>query len=141
MSQITISHQQLNISHGAPQGSTLAPLLFLIYINDIHNSMSSQPTLFADDTCVAINANSQSNLELNINSELKKMSKWVNANHLTINPEKSNLVVPSKLNCTHDKIAVTINATPVKVVKEAKYLGIIVDNKLTFGPHIAHLKS
>ena len=130
------------ISYRVPQGSTLGPLSFLIYINDIYHSMSSQPTLFADDTCVAINANSLSNLELNINSELKKISKWVNANHLTINPEKSNiLVVPPKLNCTHDKIAVTINLTSVKVMKEAKHLGIIVDNKLTFGPHIAHLES
>ena len=104
--------------------------------------MSSQPTLFADDTCVAINANSLSNLELNINSELKEISKWVNANHVTTNPERSNiLVVPPKLNCTHDKIADTINSTLVKVVKEAKYLGIIVDNKLAFGPHIAHLES
>ena len=86
--------------------------------------MSSQPTLFADDT------------------RLEKISKWVNANYESINPEKSNShVIPPELNCSHDKIAVTINSTPIKVVKKAKYLGIVVDNKLTFGPLIAHLES
>ena len=137
-----ISSITANISYGVPQGSTLGPLLFLIYINDIYNSTSSLPTLFADDTCLAINANSLSNLELNIHSELEKISKWVNANQLTINPEKTNiLVIPPKLKSTHDKIVVNINSTPIKIVKEVKYLGIIVDNKLTFGPHIAHLES
>ena len=137
-----ISSITANISYGVPQGSTLGPLLFLIYINDIYNSTSSLPTLFADDTSLAINANSLSNLELNINSELEKISNWVNANQLTINPEKTNiLVIPPKLKSTHDKIVVNINSTPIKIVKEVKYLGIIVDNKLTFGPHIAHLES
>ena len=49
------------------------------------------PRLFADDTCLNINADSLSNLELIINSELKKISEWVNANQLTINPTKSNV--------------------------------------------------
>ena len=130
------------IEYGVPQGSTLGPLLFLIYINDIVNSTSSLPRLFADDSCLNINADSLSSLELIINSELKKISDWVNANQLTINPTKSNvLLVPPKLNRASNNITVAINSTPIEVVKEAKYLGITIDNKLTFGSQIEYLES
>ena len=106
------------------------------------NSTSSLPRLFADDTCLNINADSLSNLELIINSELKKISEWVNANQLTINPAKSNaLLVPPKLNRESNNITVAINSTPIEVVKEAKYLELIIDNKLTFGSLIDYLES
>ena len=116
--------------------------MFLVYINDIVNSTSSTPRLFADDTCLIVNSDSLSNLKSTINLEIIRILKWVNANKLTINPSKSNIIiVPPKINrSVDDSIIVTINSTPVAIVREAKYLGIIIDNKLTFGPHIAHLE-
>ena len=71
-----------------------------------------------------------------INLEIIRILKWVNANKLTRNTSKFSIViVPPKINqSVDDSIIVTINSTPVMVVKEVKY----IDNKLTFGPHIAH---
>ena len=89
-----------------------------------------------------MNSDSPSNLKWTFNSEIMRILKWVDADKLTINFLKSNIIiVPSKINRpVDDSITVTISSTPVTMVKEAKYLKIIVDNKLTFGPHIAHLE-
>ena len=45
----TISSLQ-EIKTGVPQGSVLGPILFLLYINDLHNVLLCNPRLFADDT-------------------------------------------------------------------------------------------
>ena len=65
---------------GVPQGSNLGPLLFLIYINDIPNALFSKPRLFADDTCLVIQASNPSLLQNSVNRELGNVYKWTKAN-------------------------------------------------------------
>ena len=79
---------------GVPQGSVLGPLLFLLYINDIHKS-SKEFTfyLFADDTSLTYANDNLRTLELTVNNELEKVSEWLNANKLTLNVKKSNYVI------------------------------------------------
>ena len=82
------------ISCGVPQGSVLGPLLFLIYINDIHNSSAKLSFyLFADDTSLFYADTNLKSLEKTVNSELLKVSDWLNANKLTLNAKKSNHVI------------------------------------------------
>ena len=82
------------ISCGVPQGSVLGPLLFLIYINDIHHSSAKLPFyLFADDTSLLYADTNLKSLEKTVNSELLKVSDLHNANKLTLNAKKSNYVI------------------------------------------------
>ena len=75
------------ISCGVPQGSLLGPLLFLIYINDIHNSSAKLSFyLFADDTNLLYADTNLKYLVKTVNSELLRVSDWLNA-------KKSNYVI------------------------------------------------
>ena len=81
-------------SCGVPQGSVLGPLLFSIYINDFHNSSAKLSFyLFADDTSLLYADTNLKSLEKTVNSELLKVSDWLNANKLTLNAKKSNYVI------------------------------------------------
>ena len=77
------------IKCGVPQGSVLGPLLFLIYINDIVNSSALLKFfLFADDTTIFFSGKPTPSLEKTLNSELKKVNKWLMSNKLSLNVGK-----------------------------------------------------
>ena len=70
------------------QGSTLGPLLFLIYVNDLPSSVNCTRILFADDTCLVYSEKKQQRLSEIINADLQKIFEWFKANKLTVNPSK-----------------------------------------------------
>ena len=129
------SSKPINI--GVPQGSILGPLLFLMYVNDLSNSTSCNPCLFADDTCLVVSNCSFSSLEQRCNAELENLKNWCNANKLQINPKKSiSIYVPPKLNINEEKLKILYNNCTLACCNSSKYLGVIIDNKLDFQSHI-----
>ena len=121
--------------YGVPQGSVLGPTLFLMYINDISNCLNkSIPTIFADDNNLFFQDDDLDNLVFTINSELREVSSWLIANRLTLNVDKSNIVLfqnKSKL-----KLDISLNGEKLKQTAFVKYLGVLIDERLSWDKHI-----
>ena len=97
-----------DVNIGVPQGLTLGLLFFLLYINDLSNSVNSVPRLFADDTCLLVYSSSIDHLESKLTIELSNVNEWILANKLTLNAKKSNLLI---INPKLNSLPVNINIT------------------------------
>ena len=128
------------INCGVAQGSVLGPLLFLLYINDIHvSSKKLDFHLFADDTLLFSSKNLQ-NLEQTVNLELTNISDWLLANKLSLNVSKSNFLIINPHQRKIDKpIALQIDNEKLEQKDYAKYLGVLVDKRLSWKQHIKQL--
>lgn len=82
--------QMLEITCGVPQGSTLGPLLFLLYINDMPNcSKKLSFRIFADDTNVFYSSNNVKDLVTVMNEEFKTIIRYCSVNKLSVNFKKT----------------------------------------------------
>lgn len=131
------------LTYGVPQGSILGPLLFLIYINSISNiDLSGDITLYADDTSLFYFGDNIKNIIDVAQRDLNVISEWFVSNLLTINTKKTSYMIfaPKNKNIpNHDQL--TIFNEPINKTDHEKYLGLIMDSKLTWQYHIDHLKN
>jgi hypothetical protein len=129
------------IKCGVPQGSILGPLFFLLYINDIFNVSSILNfILFADDTNLFLSHNYLSFMMNTINSELLKLSEWFKANKLSINIQKSSyMIFKTRQKRYIPEFSIEINNTKIKRVNEVVFLGVVLDENLSWKRHISHI--
>ena len=125
------SSEYLELTVGVPQGSILGPLLFLIFINDLPESISSVNfILFADDTTMTIRAEETEELVGGMREAQLRAKDWFNNNELVLNEEKTNLMAFSLRGC---------NMGELMTCSEVKFLGIHLDPTLKWNTHIDNL--
>ena len=129
--------QWAKVEAGVPQGSILGPILFLVYINDIIESVESDIRIFADDTFIFRIADQQSTKLLN--EDLERITIWANKWKMLFNPDMTKQAVEVVFSHKRQPTIfdpLTFNNIPVKQVTETKHLGMILDRKLNFKHHL-----
>ncbi|KAL5258808.1 hypothetical protein ACHWQZ_G009312 [Mnemiopsis leidyi] len=142
--------EKLPVVYGVPQGSCLGPLLFIIYINDISRTTElGKFVLFADDTNIFVADNCKKRVYEKANRILHLVHLYMKCNLLHINIKKCCYIhfEPSRPNAEsnssegEDENVLALNSTVIKRVNEAKFLGVIIDEKLKWTAHVKALNA
>ena len=135
-----------DITYGVPHGSILGPLLFLIFVNDFKNSTALDPIMFADDTNLFRSHKNILTLLKIVNTELVNINLWFQANKLSLNIKKTKFVLfhkaRSKVNLPLNMPILKINnVEEIKREKSLKFLGVIIDENITWKHHIGVIEN
>jgi len=126
------------VTHGVPQGSILGPLLFLVYINDLPKIINkiSTPIIFADDTSILFTHSNPIDLNKNINRVFETLNKWLIANELSLNFNKTKFVhFTTKRNMTVN-LKIGFNNNLITSSVHTQFLGVTIKNTLSWNNHI-----
>ena len=129
----------IGVNAGVPQGSILGPLLFLVYINDLADGLSSNAKLFADNTSLFSVINDVGTSANELNNDLYQINKWAFQWKMSFNPDPSKQVQEIIFSRKTKKIShpsLRFNNSIVSQSPHQKHLGINLDARLTFEEHL-----
>jgi hypothetical protein len=125
----------IEVTVGAPQGTKLGPMLWLIYVNDLEAEEYSS-TKHADDTTFYTPVYSSSG---SIEPAVHIAKEWANNNNMLLNEKKTTILNISRCNRSNIDAHISLNNEPIMAVTSAKLLGVYVDNKLSFDSHVTEI--
>jgi len=129
---------------GVPQGSVLGPLIFLIYVNDLSScSEALKFVTFADDSNILMHGKDPKATAAILSEALSDVSDWFKANKLLLNVRKTNLIVFKSPRCRKDTKTevVYMDGEPLKQVDNERFLGLQVDEDLSWQQHANKVSS
>ena len=129
-----------NTIMGVPQGSILGPLLSNLSINDLlFFILIASVHDFADDNTLSAFAETVSKLINILQSDSEVITDWFKKNQIIVNPDKFQIIILDKKKGDHTNENVVIDNKKIKTVPLVELLGIQLDDKLTFSPHIRNM--
>ena len=125
-----------HMQYGLPQESILGPLLLIIYIKDIPNvSQIAKFILYVDNVSNITEVNAQ------LRDLCKIHLKWVDSNGLCLNLKKTKYMIFSRARNLELLSTLTLANLPIERLTECKFLGVIVDENLTWSRHIKTIQT
>ena len=123
------------VSSGAPQGSILGPLLFLIYINDMSQAAKCNLFLYADETCLVCQNKDINEIEKQLNKDFESICDWFVDNKLSIhfgNDKTKPILFASKFKIKKvKKLNTKYGNIQIKQHFKVKYLGCMLDETMS----------
>jgi hypothetical protein len=121
------------VTSGVPQGSVLGPILFLLYINDIADTINSPMRLFADDSIIFREIHTHDD-HLALQEDINQVSKWASQWKMAFNVKKC-FLLPITLKKKRSNHLYTMDDKPISAVDSHPYLGVHISSNLSWNPH------
>ena len=130
------------VSSGVPQGSILGPLLFTCYTNDMPAYCTHMtPFIYADDTALLVKGTEIETINQKLQDNFNILESWFQVNKLSLNVKKTRAVLFCGKRSRHrnDELCIKSGTTVIETDASMKYLGVHLDNNLTFDDHINNI--